>query len=94
MQDLSRWGDWWDPEELQAPDYSAHVRAAKATLHEQHVKDYRDYRLDQSLAAKGLVRVKPTVRDRSNIVVQPSFSHIPPLSFSMRIRYDDLPSTE
>jgi hypothetical protein len=72
--------DWmFQNDEEYVPDYSAHVRAAKATLHEQHVKDYRDYRLDQNLAAKGLVRVKSTVRNRSNIVVQPSFRHIPDL---------------
>lgn len=84
MQDLNRWGEWWEDQEVQLPDYSAHVRAAKATLLDRHVYEYKDMKLDESCKKRGLIRVKPMMVSAKDLVVQPSFREIVPLSMSSR----------
>lgn len=73
MQALSRWGEWWDDP---PPQHNAHYWAAKATLHEAHVKELHDVLLDRKWAALGFRRVTNWGCSREDLKVQPSFKHI------------------
>lgn len=85
--------EWMFEEPEYVPDYCAHVRAARATRHDAHVKIYKDILTDIALAKIGARRVRPSLMQADKVGIQPLSGPIP-LSFSMRIRYDDLPSTE
>ena len=88
--------EWmFEPEEY-VPDYSAHVRAARATRHDEHVKIYKDILIDIALAKIGARRVRPSLMRADEVGIQPMSGPIP-LSLSSSLRslvYDDLPHAQ
>ncbi len=81
--------DWMFEEQEYVPDYSAHVRAAHATRHDEHVKTYKDMRLDIALAKMGAVRVRPGLVRVDEIGIQPMTGPVP-LSFSSKMSLAEL----
>jgi hypothetical protein len=80
--------EWmFEPEEY-VPDYSAHVRAAKATLHDKHVQTYSDHILDLMLARMGARRVRPGLVRVSDVGVQPLSGPVPLALFQRAVFKD------
>lgn len=75
---------WFDQEEPEI-QYDAQYWAAKATLHEAHVKMLQDVLLDRKWAALGFQRVTNWSYPREDLKVQPSFVHIPKLPIFTRM---------
>jgi hypothetical protein len=76
--------DWWGEEPLPPPEHCAHVYAAKASLHDEHVRLHQEIRTDAAYERMGFRRVKMRPMRAEDIVVQPMMSPVP-LTFAMRM---------
>ena len=86
MQSLDRWyADGWMFEPEKPPEYNAHYWAAKATLHEAHVREREEVILDAKYKKMGFIRVRNWVCPPEDLKVQPSFVHIQNLPIFTRM---------
>jgi hypothetical protein len=79
---------WWYDQEEKEIQYDAQYWAAKATLHQAHVRAYDDMRLDKKWEALGFRRVTNWGCPREELKVQPMFKPIPELPI---LRFIQLP---
>jgi hypothetical protein len=75
---------WFDEEE-KLPEYDAQYWAAKATLHQAHVRAYQDMRSDKFWESLGFKRETNWGYPREELLVQPTFKLFPPLPILARM---------